>query len=699
MAGSGGRMLKRITTSIALISLLLSPVNAIGFGGGLWKKRYVGLQILAGQVAASAMINGPLNIARFREPRDAAVNAAGDIFIVDSNASVIRKISNGVVSTFAGKFGAFGYADGTGDRARFDYPTGVTIDGSGNLFVTEANNHTIRKITPTGVVTTVAGSPGNSGTTDGTGSAARFNNPEDITLAADGNFYITDKSNNMIRKMTPAGVVTTFAGDGSFGCTDGTGTAAQFNYPTGIVGDSAGNIFVVCSTCSTIRKITPAGVVTTFAGQANSTGAVDGTGTAARFNWPVGITIDSSNNLYVVDYGNSAIRKVTSSAVVSNFAGSYGDYGVVDGTGTAARFAGPAGIGIDVSGNLFVTDSDNATIRKVTPGRVVTLVAGSLSWDGEGSTDGATTVASFYGPEGVAVDTAGNLYIADTKNRTIRKITPSGIVSTIAGSPGQTGSADGTGAAARFSYPTHLTVAEDGNIYIADEYRIRKLTPGGVVTSLAGDYNNSGSADGTGAAALFAGVAGIASDGAGSLYASDSGNYTIRKVTLAGVVTTLAGQVGVQGSADGTGIGATFSRTAGITVTLSGNIFVADTDNHLIRKITAAGVVTTFAGAAGQGGNDDGMGSNARFSQPHFVATDPSGNLYVAEWGESTIRKITPGAVVTTIAGMLSTSPGYTGSLSNGSKQSEIGSAFSICVSGRKIIFVGENIIKWVPRP
>ncbi|MGE9744713.1 NHL repeat-containing protein [Bdellovibrio bacteriovorus] len=692
-------MLKRIITFAMLMSLLLSPLNASGFGGGFWQKRHVGLQILAGQFDASAMINGPLNIARFREPRDVAVNAAGDIFIVDSNASVIRKISNGVVSTFAGKFGAFDHADGTGDSARFDYPTGITIDGSGNLFVTEGNNHTIRKITPTGVVTTVAGSPGNSGTADGTGSAARFNNPEDITLAADGNFYITDKNNNLIRKMTPSGVVTTFAGDGNYGCTDGTGAAAQFSYPTGIVSDSAGNIFVACSACSTIRKITPAGVVTTFAGQAYTTGAVDGTGTAARFSWPVGITIDSSDNLYVADYSNSAIRKVTSSAVVSNFAGSYGDYGAVDGTGTAARFAGPAGIGIDASGNLFVTDSDNASIRKVTPARVVTLVAGSLAGDSDGSADGTGTAASFHSPEGVAADPAGNLYVADTMNRTIRKITPSGNVTTIAGSPGQIGSADGTGAAARFSYPTKLTVAEDGNIYIADEYRIRKLTPGGVVTSLAGDYDNSGSADGTGTSARFGGVAGIASDGAGSLYVSDSGNYTVRKVTLAGVVTTLAGQVGIQGSDDGTGTGATFSRVAGITVTPSGNIFVADTDNNVIRKITVAGVVTTFAGAAGQGGNDDGMGSNARFSQPHFVATDSSGNLYVAEWGEATIRKITPSAVVTTIAGVLSTSPGYTGSLSNGVKQSEIGSAFSICVSGRKIIFVGENIVKWVPRP
>lgn len=700
MSESGGEMFKNAVMLLSFISVLVSPMGSLGFGrGAFWQKKYVGLQLLAGQFQASAMINGPLSLARFRDPRTVAVNAAGDIFIVDSSASVIRKISNGFVTTFAGKLGVFGHVNGTGENARLDYPKAIAIDGAGNLFVTEGNTSTIRKITPGGVVTTVAGSPGNTGSEDGTGSAARFNDPEGIVLAADGNFYIADKNNSMIRKMTPAGVVTTFAGSETAGCADGTGVAAQFSYPTGIASDSAGNIFVACSTCATIRKITPAGVVTTFAGQAYSNGAVDGTGTATRFNWPVGLTIDSSDNLYVADYGNSAIRKITPSAVVSNVAGAYGDYGAEDGTGTAAKFSGPTGIGLDGAGNLIVTDSDNSTIRKITPARVVTLVAGSFSWGGDGSVDGTGTTALFSAPEGITADSAGNIYVADTANRTIRKVTPSGIVTTIAGSPGQAGDADGTGSAARFSYPTSLSMAEDGNIYVADEYRIRKVTPAGVVTTLAGSYNNSGFADGTGAAARFAGVAGIASDGAGNLFVSDSGNYVIRKVTLAGVVTTFAGQVGVQGSTNGTGTGATFSNVRGITVSSSGHIFVADTDNHIIRKITSAGVVTTFAGAAGQGASTDGTGSGARFSQPHSLASDSAGNIYTAEWGEPIIRKITPGAVVTTIAGLRSTAPGYTGAPSNGSKDSEVGSAFGLVVSGRKIFFVGENTVKWVPRP
>lgn len=689
-------MFKRTAAFTAAAYLLLSSISSYAFGISFWKKRDVGLQILAGHSPAEGMINGPVSIARFMEPRDVAVNAAGDIFVADSNAHVIRKISNGVVSTFAGRFGSSGHVNGVGEVARFNYPTGLTIDGAGNLFVAEGNNHTIRKITPDGVVTTMAGSPGSPGTTNGTGAAARFRAPTDITLSVDGNFYITDRDNNRIRKMTPAGVVTTFAGS-SGGCDDGTGVAAQFSYPTGIASDSAGNIFVASSSCYTIRKITPAGVVTTFAGQAYMSDAVDGTGGAARFKWPVGLVIDSFDNLYVADSDSTAIRKITSAGVVSNFAGDYNSYGSVDGTGTAAQFSAPTGLSIDTSGNLYVVDSSSMSVRKISPARVATLVAGTHFWDGDGTADGAATAARFFDPAGISADPAGNVYVSDSMNKTIRRISVSGVVTTIAGSPGQEGSADGTGAAARFFYPTHMTVAEDGNIYVLDQYRIRKVTPAGVVTTLAGAYDISDQVDGTGTAARFSGVSGIASDGAGSLYVGDA--YAIRKVTLAGVVTTFAGQAG-QGYTDGTGSSAAFTRIGGVTVTKAGHIFVADRDNQVIRKITSGGVVTTFAGIAGDSGENDGSGSSARFSEPMGITSDASGNLYVAQGGANVIRKVTPEAIVSTVAGVGPSSPGYTGKLStSGNRFSEIGFVRDICLSGKKILFVGEDIVKWVPRP
>jgi sugar lactone lactonase YvrE len=270
------------------------------------------------------------------------------------------------------------------------------------LYVCDTSNHTIRKITPAGVVTTFAGTAGIVGSTDGTGTNAKFNLPSGITIDSSGNLYVSDNSNHTIRKITPAGVVTTFAGSaGSFGSTDGTGTAARFFKPQGIIIDSSDNLYVCDVFNHTIRKITPAGVVTTIAGTAGSTGSVDGTGTAARFNNPIGITIDSSNNLYVCDGLNHTIRKITPAGVVTTIAGSAGTYGSTDGTGTAARFQQPLGITIDSSNNLYVCDIFNHTIRKITPAGVVTTFAGTAG--STGSVDGTGTAARFYQPLGITI--------------------------------------------------------------------------------------------------------------------------------------------------------------------------------------------------------------------------------------------------------------------------------------------------------
>ncbi len=324
------------------------------------------------------------------------------------------------VTTFAGTAGSSGTTDGTGTAARFSGPYGITIDSSGNLYVSDSDNHCIRKITSAGVVTTFAGLCGTSGTTDGTGTAARFGNPNGITIDSSGNLYVVQPGYQTIRKITSAGVVTTFAGTaGSSGTTDGTGTAARFNYPKGITIDTSGNLYVADDGNHCIRKITSAGVVTTFAGLCGTSNLTDGTGTAARFSSPEGITADTSGNLYVTDY-NQIIRKITSAGVVTTFAGSSLGSGFTDGTGTAARFYWPKGITADTSGNLFVADSGNYRIRKITSAGIVITVAGSNS----GSTDGTGTSAGFYWPYGITIDSSGNLYVTDGGNHTIRKIVP-----------------------------------------------------------------------------------------------------------------------------------------------------------------------------------------------------------------------------------------------------------------------------------
>jgi hypothetical protein len=323
----------------------------------------------------------------------------------------------------------------------------------------------------------------------------------------------------------PTYVVSTLAGSGAAGFADGTGAVVQFNRPYGIAVDATGIVYVADTYNNRIRKITPGGVVTTLAGSGTQ-GFADGTGTVAIFNLPYGIAVEAAGNATVADTFNDRIRKISLGGVVSTLAGS-STQGFADGTGTATRFFYPQSVAVDTAGNTYVADTYNNRIRKITSAGVVTTLAGS----GVASfADGTGIAALFNAPWSVAVDTTGNTYVADTRNHRIRKITPSGTVSTLAGDA--QGFADGTGTAAQFSVPVGVAVDAAGNIYVVDEfnYRIRKITPSGVVSTLAGD-GTAGSANGTGTAAQLHSQGGVAVDATGNLYVADSENHLIRKLT------------------------------------------------------------------------------------------------------------------------------------------------------------------------
>jgi sugar lactone lactonase YvrE len=545
----------------------------------------------------------------------------------------------GTLAVLAGVLSGYGSTDGTGADARFAIPSGVAVDAVGNVFVADPANGTIRKITPAGLVTTVAG--GADGSADGMGADARFHFPTGVAVDNAGNLFVADSGNHTIRKITPAGVVTTFAGTaGAVGSTDGTGADARFCTPSAVAVDAAGNVFVADQDNHTIRKITPAAVVTTFAGTASVTGGkVDGTGAEARFYYPQGVAVDGAGNVFVADTRNHTIRMITPASVVTTLAGSGGAEGSTDGTGTEARFSRPQGVAVDGAGNLFVADSGNNTIRMITPASVVTTLSGNAGWTSY--LDGAGTAALFDTPTGVAVDAAGSLFVADSQSHTIRKVSPAGAVTTLAGTGSWTGTADGTGAAARFNHPGGAAVDGAGNLFVADSgnHAIRKITPEGVVTTFAGMTGVMGFADGTGADARFYGPTDVDVDASGNLFVADYGNHLVRKISPAGVVSTLAGAVGSYGKVDGLGADARFTRPSGVAVDGAGNVFVAESENFAIRKITPEGVVTTLADPAGL------------FYHPEDVAADGAGNLFVADKSSHTILKLTPAGVVTTFAG------------------------------------------------
>lgn len=305
-----------------------------------------------------------------------AVDEGDNLYVATSNT--IAKITpGGIATTLAGMPGIYGSADGTGSAARFDDPTGIAVDESGNVYVSDTENYTIRKVTPAGVVTTLAGSPGAYGSADGTGPAARFDGPQGIAVDTSGNVYVADEDANTIRKITPGGVVTTLAGTpGVIGSSNGTGSAAQFCDPIGVAVDGAGNVYVGELGSSTIRKITSAGVVTTLAGTPGNIGSADGTGSAAQFYWPTGVAVDGNGDVYVADTYNFTLRKVTSTGVVTTLAGIPGYAGIANGKGPSALFVSPRGVGVDGNGTLFVVNQDG-----IRSGHKVTQIPATISFD------------------------------------------------------------------------------------------------------------------------------------------------------------------------------------------------------------------------------------------------------------------------------------------------------------------------------
>ena len=675
---------RALCSLLVLVLLSASPVRAQGV-----------ITTVAGSTWLFRGDGGPAIDAPLGNTYGVAVDATGAVYATDSgNCLVVKTLPSGILRVVAGN-GICGYSgDGGPATAASLRPGHVAVDAVGNVYIADGGSSRIRKVTPAGTITTVAGNGQRGYSGDGGPATAASLSPAGVAVDAAGNLYIADYGNSRIRKVTPAGTITTVAGNGQQGYSGdgGPATAASLMSPAGVAVDAAGNLYIADTDNSRIRKVTPAGTITTVAGNGQPGYSGDGgPATAASLLAPCGVAVDATGSLYIADELGGLIRKVTSGGTITTVAGN-GRYGYSGdgGPATGAMLGDPGGVTVDAAGNLYIADSANSRIRKVIPAGTITTVAGNgqYCYGGDG---GPATAASLATPIGVAVDAAGNLYMADSGNQRIRKISPDGTITTVAGN-GQGGySGDGGPAtAASLNGPSGVAVDAAGNLYISDSYngRIRKVATSGTITTVAGGgrYGYPGDGGPATAASLYYPV-GVAVDAVGNVYIADRDNHRIRKVTPAGMIVTVAGsgQAGYSGDG-GPATAASLNQPWGVAVDVAGNLYIADSGNSRIREVTPAAVITVVAGNGERGySGDGGPATAAALRDPMGLTADAVGNLYIAEFNNNRIRKVTPTGSIITVAG------GGTGGDGGPATAASLGGPGGVALDGAGNLYIADG--------
>jgi uncharacterized protein (TIGR03437 family) len=604
-----------------------------------------------GTVAGSASMGdgGPATAAQIGTIQGIATDRWGNLYLSDTDHHRVRKIdAAGTITTVAGTgIPGFSGDGGPATSAQLNLPYGLAVDLAGYLYIADLNNSRVRRVSPDGTINTYAGSGGQGSSGDGgPATSAQMLEPRNVAVDAAGNLYISEFAGHRVRKVTPDGLIATAAGIGiaGFGGDGGPAVYAQLAFPAGLALDRQGNLYIADSENQRVRKLLPGGQISTaLGGAANLT-----------LLTPIAVAVDLAGDIYVVD-STAVVREYTTANAWIVAAGtSAPGYSGDGGPANAAQLTEPLDLSVDLGGNLYI--ADQMRVRGVNSRGIIHTVAGDdyLHSIGDGS---SATMAELYLPSAVALDSVGNLYIADPGTARVRQVGPSGVIATAAGTGVASPGGEATVATATtLMNPVGVAMDQFGNLLIAEmgAHRIRQVSADGRIRTIVG----------TGVAGLgpellppaqtqLRGPRGLCLDRAGDLYVVDTDNHRVLLVPPAGLVFTAAGN-GAPGSAGDGGLArlAQLNQPSGCTADSAGNLYIADTYNHRIRKVDSIGTITTVAGAgvAGYGG-DEGPATSASLNAPRGVAADDNGNIYISDTGNNLIRQVTPDGVIHTIAG------------------------------------------------